>query len=178
MQTMVATPDEGASAVFAAGCDEADGTREETSNASRVPRQIEPVLPLPYPLEQRTTRRARLCVVLPAFNEAQALPLTYAALKDVLDGLDVRWRIVFVNDGSSDDSAAVLHGLHRSDDRVGYLLLARNFGHQAALTAGLDHAEGDAVITMDADLQHPPSVIEDMLAAWRDGYDVVHTRKL
>jgi glycosyltransferase involved in cell wall biosynthesis len=150
----------------------------EEPDTSRPPTGIEPVLPLPYPIERRTVPRARLCVVLPAFNEAEALPLTYAALREMLDTLDVGWRILFVNDGSGDNSAAVLHGLHRADDRVGYLLLARNFGHQAALTAGLDHADGDAVITMDADLQHPPSIIGDMLAAWREGYDVVHTRKL
>ena len=158
-----------------------DGTTHsehaDKSDVSPATAVIEPVLPLPYPLETRTTR-PRLCVVLPAFNEAQVLPMTYAALRDMLDTLDVQWRILFVNDGSSDNSAAVLHSLRRTDDRVGYLLLARNFGHQAALTAGLDHSVGDLVITMDADLQHPPLVIADMLAAWREGYDVVHTRKL
>jgi dolichol-phosphate mannosyltransferase len=72
----------------------------------------------------------------------------------------------------------VLESLHAGDDRVAYLVLSRNFGHQAALSAGLDYANGDVVITMDADLQHPPELIGPMVDAWRRGYDVVHTRKL
>lgn len=139
---------------------------------------VEPILPLPFPLERREQSGVRVCVVLPAFNEAQILPRTYAALKEKLDEIGLSWTVLFVNDGSRDESAAVLDSLRRADDRVGYILLARNFGHQAALTAGLDYAEGDVIITMDADLQHPPAVIPQLLAAWRAGYDVVHTRKL
>jgi dolichol-phosphate mannosyltransferase len=116
--------------------------------------------------------------VLPAFNEAEVLPRTYSTLRAKLDELGLPWTVLYVNDGSRDNSAAVLDSLHRADDRVGYILLARNFGHQAALTAGLDHAHGDILITMDADLQHPPAVIPQLLAAWREGYDVVHTRKV
>jgi polyisoprenyl-phosphate glycosyltransferase len=158
-----------------------DGHRvpeREAAGGGGRPCVVEPILPLPFPLEGRAPSGIRLCVVLPAFNEAQVLPRTYAALKEKLDEIGLSWTLLFVNDGSRDDSAAVLDSLQRSDERVGYILLARNFGHQAALTAGLDHAEGDVIITMDADLQHPPAVIPQLLAAWREGYDVVHTRKL
>ncbi|MEJ7810313.1 MAG: glycosyltransferase family 2 protein [Gemmatimonadaceae bacterium] len=142
------------------------------------PPAVEPMLPLPFALEPREQRRPTLCLVLPAYNEEASLPLTHAALRDALDELEVSWRLLFVNDGSRDGTAGVLERLYRQDERVGYLLLSRNFGHQAALTAGLEHAEGDVVICMDADLQHPPALLRTMLEAWRDGYDVVHTRKL
>jgi len=95
-----------------------------------------------------------------------------------LEPLDVSWSLLFVNDGSRDDSVAVLASLAAGDKRVKYLSLSRNFGHQAALSAGLDHAEGDVVVTMDGDLQHPPELLPVLLDAWRSGYDVVHTRKL
>ena len=139
----------------------------------------EPLEPLPFSLEERQlARRVRLCVVVPAFNEEAVLPQTSRALARALDELDVDWSVLFVNDGSRDQSAKVLEQLRRSDPRFGYLLLSRNFGHQAALTAGLDHAEGDVIVTMDADLQHPPEMLRSLLDAWRAGYDVVHTRKV
>ena len=123
-------------------------------------------------------QKQSLCVVIPAFNEEPVLPQTSRALAASLDALDVEWSVVFVNDGSRDKSARVLEQLYRADHRFGYLLLSRNFGHQAALTAGLDNAEGDVIITMDADLQHPPEMIRLLLDAWREGFDVVHTRKV
>jgi polyisoprenyl-phosphate glycosyltransferase len=139
----------------------------------------EPLEPLPYPLEERDTpHRTRLCVVIPAFNEEAVLPQTRRALTAALDVLDVDWSVLFVNDGSRDRSAPVLEQLHREDPRFGYVLLSRNFGHQAALSAGLDHAYGDVVITMDADLQHPPELLRALVDAWRQGFDVVHTRKV
>jgi dolichol-phosphate mannosyltransferase len=119
-----------------------------------------------------------VCVVIPAFNEEAVLPQTCRGLAAALDGLDVEWSVLFVNDGSRDRSSRVLEQLHRADPRFEYLLLSRNFGHQAALTAGLDHAEGDVIVTMDADLQHPPEMLPFLLDAWRQGYDVVHTRKV
>jgi dolichol-phosphate mannosyltransferase len=103
---------------------------------------------------------------------------TYEELAKVLNTLDVDWTLLFVNDGSKDATASVLESLYRMDNRVSYLLLSRNFGHQSALTAGFDHADGDLVICMDADLQHPPPLIADLITAWRQGYDIVHTRKL
>jgi glycosyltransferase involved in cell wall biosynthesis len=139
----------------------------------------EPLEPLPFPLEERhLSERPRLSVVVPAFNEEAVLEQTSRALAASLDSLDVDWSVLFVNDGSRDSSARVLEKLHRTDGRFGYLLLSRNFGHQAALTAGLDHAEGDVIVTMDADLQHPPELLRALLDAWRQGFDVVHTRKV
>ena len=135
--------------------------------------------PLPYPLEARhPAGNPHVCVVIPAFNEEQVLERTSAAIAKSLSELDVDWSVIFVNDGSRDGSARVLEQIHRADPRFGYLLLSRNFGHQAALTAGLDEARGDVIVTMDADLQHPPEMLPSLLAAWRMGFDVVHTRKV
>jgi polyisoprenyl-phosphate glycosyltransferase len=138
---------------------------------------LQTAAPLPFPLEPRSTT-PHVFVVIPVLNEEQVLPLTYGRLKETLEDLHVPWSILFVNDGSVDGSIDVLESLYQSDARVSYISLSRNFGHQAALAAGLDHARGDVVITMDADLQHPPQLIATMLSAWRNGYDVVHTQKI
>jgi len=87
------------------------------------------------------------------------------------------WEIVYVNDGSRDDTLRLLLALQRDDPRVGVINLSRNFGKEIALTAGLDHARGEAVIAIDADLQDPPEVIPDLVAAWREGYDVVYAQR-
>jgi glycosyltransferase involved in cell wall biosynthesis len=112
--------------------------------------------------------------VLPAFNEGETLPSLLAALSDELRRHFAQWEIVVVNDGSSDDTemqvAPWLNGRG-----VRYVSLSRNFGKEAALTAGLDRARGDLVLLMDADLQHPPALIPDMLRAWREGADMVYT---
>lgn len=148
------------------------------SAASEIGRP-EPLEPLPFPLEERRLPgRPRLCIVIPAFNEEAVLAQTGSALTAALETLDADWSVLFVNDGSRDKTSGVLEQLHRGDPRFEYLLLSRNFGHQAALTAGLDHADGDVIVTMDADLQHPPEMLPALLDAWRQGYDVVHTRKV
>jgi dolichol-phosphate mannosyltransferase len=118
-----------------------------------------------------------LSVVSPAFNEAEGLPHFHAALAAVLDQMAGAYRteIIYVDDGSRDGTLAVLRRLAVEDGRVRYLSLSRNFGNQAALTAGLEHAAGDAVITMDSDLQHPPSLIPTLVEKWRLGSDVVLT---
>ncbi|MEO8482001.1 MAG: glycosyltransferase family 2 protein [Acidobacteriota bacterium] len=152
-----------------------------TDAAGRPVLAPEPLEPLPYSLETRALgHRPRLCVVIPAFNEAVVLERAASVIGASLDALDVDWTVLFVNDGSRDQSPRVLEALHRSDSRFEYLLLSRNFGHQAALTAGLDYANADAdvIVTMDADLQHPPEMLLALMDAWRQGYDVVHTRKL
>ncbi len=121
--------------------------------------------------------------VLPAFNEGRSLPTLLAQLRDELSPRFARWEIVVVDDGSSDDTAAAIapwvagNGASASGNGgvVRYIALSRNFGKEAALTAGLDHARGDLVLLMDADLQHPPALIGDMVAAWRDGADMVYT---
>jgi len=138
---------------------------------------IEQVGPLPIPLEPRSAKPT-VVLVVPAHNEEEAIALAFSEIEKVMDSLGVEWSVIFVNDGSRDSTLDVLEELYRRDDRVSYISLSRNFGHQSALAAGLDHAAGDVVITMDADLQHPPEVIPTLLQAWQDGYDIVHTRKI
>ncbi|MDY3555174.1 glycosyltransferase family 2 protein [Gemmata sp. JC717] len=116
-------------------------------------------------------------IVCPAYEEADALPHFHAELVRVLDrlGPDYRAEVIYADDGSADGTLGVLRELAAGDPRVGYLSLSRNFGHQAALTAGLEHATGDVVVMMDSDLQHPPAVIPRLLSEWRAGADVVIT---
>jgi polyisoprenyl-phosphate glycosyltransferase len=124
-----------------------------------------------------TERLPLLSIVSPAFNEQEVLPPFHAELIRVLETLEDEYRIeiLYVDDGSADATPAVLAGLSARDPRVRYLLLSRNFGHQAALTAGLEHARGDLVISMDSDLQHPPALIPELLAHWKLGNDIVLT---
>ncbi len=115
-----------------------------------------------------------LCVVVPCYNEEDVLAQFYVELKDVLLSLDdLDYRIIFVDDGSEDDTLEILNALASADERIGVYSLSRNFGHQIALSAGLDAARGDAVVMMDADLQHPPALIRKLIEEWRQGYDVV-----
>ncbi len=118
--------------------------------------------------------RPHLSVVLPVFNERENLPLLYERLVQVLDAEGQPYEMVFVDDGSRDGSLNVLRALATADPRVVVVELARNFGHQVAISAGLDHARGDGVIVMDADLQDPPEVLPQFIARWREGYDVVY----
>ncbi|MDI1300740.1 MAG: glycosyltransferase family 2 protein [bacterium] len=117
---------------------------------------------------------ALLSVVVPVYNEEAVVTAFYQRLRSVLDTLDVRTEIVFVNDGSADGTHALIRELQRGDSRVAVLDLSRNFGKEAALTAGLDHARGDAIVVIDADLQDPPELIPLLLQKWREGYDVVY----
>lgn len=116
-----------------------------------------------------------ISVVLPVFNEAGTLPKLHSQLTEVLDGLQgkPRWELVFVDDGSRDDSFAVLHDLAASDGRIRALRFARNFGKEAAMLAGLEAAKGDVVVLMDSDLQHPPALIPELLERWRQGARMV-----
>src|SRR5437764_8690221 len=113
-----------------------------------------------------------LSVVAPVYNEEGTIEEFYSRVRAALEGLN--FELVLVDDGSTDSSAAILERLAESDPRVRLVYLSRNFGHQTALTAGLDHARGDAVVMMDADLQDPPEVIPSLLERWRDGSDVVY----
>ena len=112
-------------------------------------------------------------VVTPAHNEAQNIPRLLERLEQVLQDTE-EWELIVVDDGSTDDTLGVVKALARFMPRLRYLSLTRNFGHQAALKAGLDHARGECVISLDADLQHPPEMIPDMLRQWRAGYEVVN----
>jgi dolichol-phosphate mannosyltransferase len=120
----------------------------------------------------------RLSLVIPVYNEEEALSPLLAALRPVLAGLDCDHEIVFVDDGSRDGSRQVLEAAAGADARIKVLALSRNFGHQAAITAGLDFASGDAVVVMDADLQDPPELLPEMLARYRQGFDVVSAQRI
>jgi dolichol-phosphate mannosyltransferase len=115
-----------------------------------------------------------LSVVIPLLNEEEVLEQTYSVLTRHLEELGETYEIVFVDDGSTDRSRAILAAKAMSDPRVRVVALSRNFGHEMATTAGLHHARGKAVVIMDADLQDPPEVISEFLAKWRDGYQVVY----
>jgi len=131
------------------------------------------------PAQPRVERQS-LSVVVPAYNEEAVLPEFHRRLAAVLDSLaaDVAAEIVYVNDGSSDATMRCLVELHETDARVAIVDLSRNFGKEIATSAGLEHARGDAVIIIDADLQDPPELISDMLRAWRAGSDVVRMRRM
>ncbi len=116
----------------------------------------------------------RYSVVLPVFNESETLPELHRRLSLVMEALAEAYEIIFVDDGSRDTSGELLHALQTSDAHVRVLRLSRNFGHQSAISAGIDHARGDAVIVMDADLQDPPEALPELLTAWRQGHDVVY----
>jgi len=118
-----------------------------------------------------------LSVVVPMYNEAGNINEFYTRVKDVLTQLGEPWEIVCINDGSRDNTLAQLSALHQLDPRVKVINFSRNFGKEIALTAGIDHASGQAVIPIDADLQDPPELIVDLVNKWREGYDVVNATR-
>ena len=120
----------------------------------------------------------RYSLVVPVFNEEAVLPVLLRRLDTLLGELGDPTEIIFVDDGSTDCSSIVLEAKARLDARYRYLGLSRNFGHQIAITAGIEAASGDAVIVMDADLQDPPEVVLQMIERWKDGFDVVNARRL
>lgn len=119
----------------------------------------------------------KLSIVIPAFNEAENIPELYARICQVMKNEHYDFELLIVENGSVDQSLEILKGLNQKDKRVQYLSLTRNFGHQGALIAGLENSRGDIVITMDADLQHPPEVISQMLREWEKGFEIVYTIK-
>jgi dolichol-phosphate mannosyltransferase len=122
----------------------------------------------------RAAGASTVSVVVPVFNEEATLDALVARLESALEGDGLDYEVVFVNDGSRDRSAEMLRAHHARNPRLKCIMLSRNFGHQVAVTCGLDHAQGDAVIVMDGDLQDPPEVLPGLIARWRDGFDVVY----
>ena len=118
-----------------------------------------------------------ISVVIPCFNEGLGIEETHSRLSSVLSSLTIAYELIFVNDGSSDDTRDKLRGLAAADPRTRVINLSRNFGHQIAVTAGLDQAMGDAVVIIDADLQDPPQVIIQMVEKWQEGYEVVYGKR-
>ncbi len=129
-------------------------------------------------MEDSPLSRRRLTVVAPVYNEVQGIEHFVAAVNAVLDGLSYASSFLLVDDGATDGTAEVLDRLQAArPERVSVIHLSRNFGHQAALTAGMDHASGDAMICLDADMQHPPSLIPELVRRWEEGFDVVQAAR-
>ena len=119
----------------------------------------------------------KISIVIPSFNEETNIEIMVNTLHEVMQKLPYDYRLVFVDDGSSDNSLQKLEGLSKVDNRLFFAALSRNFGHQNALKAGVDLVKdySDAVITMDGDMQHPPVLIPELIKKWEEGYDVVYT---
>ncbi len=117
-------------------------------------------------------------VVVPVYNEEEVINETYKRLKKVMDELNIIYEIIFVNDGSKDKTRALATEICKNDSNIKFIDFARNFGHQTAITAGMDYASGQAVVVIDADLQDPPEVIPKMLEKWREGYEVVYGQRI
>ncbi|MCB9098622.1 MAG: glycosyltransferase family 2 protein [Anaerolineales bacterium] len=113
-------------------------------------------------------------IVAPCWNEEETLPELYRRIAEVMEQLQECWELVLINDGSTDNTTQVMRQLHENDPRIHYVEFARNFGHQIAVTAGMDFAQGQVVILIDADLQDPPELILRMIDKWREGYHVVY----
>lgn len=126
-------------------------------------------------LEERGTEGQLLSIVVPVYNEQPNIEKFYMEATKAAATLDMDYELIFVDDGSKDATPLILSRLAQEDEHVRAFILARNFGHQLAITCGMDHARGDAIITMDGDLQHPPEMIPDLVQKWRDGSDVVQT---
>jgi glycosyltransferase involved in cell wall biosynthesis len=113
-------------------------------------------------------------VAAPVFNEIEIVAEFYRRVKDVMEELGEPWELILVDDGSTDGSTEKILELSASDPHVNPVIFARNFGHQIAITAGIDHAQGKAIVILDADLQDPPEVIPDLIERWKEGYEVVY----
>ena len=121
-----------------------------------------------------TQTKPTISIVAPVYNEEAVLTELHRRVSGVMDQLGEPWELVLVNDGSRDRSAEVIAELHQKDPRVRGISFSRNFGFQIAVTAGLNHAQGEAIILTDADLQDPPEIYPEMIAKWREGYEVVY----
>ena len=121
--------------------------------------------------------KQKISFVIPVYNEEANIPILYRELTTALAEVPYSVEFIFVDDGSTDESLILIKQLAKSDSRLFYVELSRNFGHQYALKAGLDLSSGDAVITMDCDMQHPPEIIIELLSKWNEGFDVVYTRR-
>jgi len=117
-------------------------------------------------------------VIVPLYNEELVINESYSRLKEVMDSIEENYEIIFINDGSRDGTRDMVERICREDEKIKLANFSRNFGHQAAITAGMDLAKGDAIIVMDADLQDPPEVIPNMIAKWKEGYEVVYAKRI
>jgi len=118
-----------------------------------------------------------LSIVVPAYNEQDVLVEFHQRVTGVVSGIDANYELIYINDGSTDNTSAILEDLHLKDKHVTILELSRNFGKEIALTAGLYHSRGDATVIIDADLQDPPEVIPELIEYWKQGFDVVYAKR-
>lgn len=116
----------------------------------------------------------KISIISPIFNELESIPELYSRITEVMNTSGESWELILVDDGSSDGSTDVILKLGKSDPHIRPVIFSRNFGHQIAVTAGLDYSRGDAVVIIDADLQDPPEVILDLITKWQEGYEVVY----
>lgn len=116
-------------------------------------------------------------IIAPIYNEIDNIQALYARVCEVMDSTGESWEFVMIDDGSSDGSTAAILELNKKDNKIVPVIFARNFGHQIAVTAGLDYSQGDAVVIIDADLQDPPEVILDLIQKWKEGYEVVYATR-
>ncbi|WLR41234.1 glycosyltransferase family 2 protein [Bacillus carboniphilus] len=121
--------------------------------------------------------RKMVSIIVPMFNEEEVIEECYMRLKNVMNQSGYRYELIFVNDGSKDKTLEKLDAIYRRDDHVRVLNFSRNFGHQIAITAGMDSAKGDAIVVIDADLQDPPEIIKQMIDKWEEGYEVVYAKR-
>lgn len=117
----------------------------------------------------------KISIIVPVFNEEENLQEFYNRIKKVFNNLEYDYELIYIDDGSKDKSVIILNELIKKDSKVKAFLLSRNFGHQIAISCGIDNAIGDAIITMDGDLQHPPELIPNLLEEWGNGYEIVQT---
>jgi len=123
-------------------------------------------------------KHVRYSIVIPVYNEEAVIHETYRRLKSVMNSTKEAYELLFVNDGSRDQTAAILKGYSDGDESVKLVDFSRNFGHQIAITAGMDYARGEAIVVIDADLQDPPELILEMIEKWKEGYDVVYAKRV
>lgn len=123
------------------------------------------------------THTQKISIIICCYNEYTNIPTVVDAIHKVMDGTDYNYEIIAVNDGSSDGTQELLEKMCEKDEHLFYLEFSRNFGHQNALKAGLDYARGNCIISMDADMQHPPRMLPQLIKKWEEGYDIVYTRR-
>jgi glycosyltransferase involved in cell wall biosynthesis len=152
--------------------------RHRASGSAEPPPRNDDVPFLPQSSVPQIENPCELSLVIPAFNEGSNLGPLIDRVVPVLNGLSKDWELIFVDDGSSDDTLVWIAAAHEKDSRLRGVSFSRNFGKEIAIAAGLDASRGEAVVIMDADLQHPPEMIERFVALWREGYDVVYGQRV
>ena len=120
----------------------------------------------------------KVSILVPCYNEEKSFPLLYPELKKLMDSqCEYEWEVLFVNDGSRDNTITIIKDLRKTDERISYVDLSRNFGKENAMLAGIDYVTGDCMVIIDADLQDPPSLIPEMLKYWEEGYQDVYAKR-